>query len=140
MVVSLSREGNALRDSTHAFVGLSHWILTGQNSLTALSTTTTSQRSTLNFLRNHVFAGSIQAFALRSSAVTLFFYYLHEYQTHQDIQLDPNQIEKNLAYVPWPNSCLTLSGANLANAPIRYKYPAVQNQVNFFRSSQMIDK
>ena len=66
--------------------------------------------------------------------------YLHEYQTHQDIQLDPNQIEKNLAYVPWPNSCLTLSAANLANAPIRHKYPAVQNQVNFFRSSQMIDK
>ena len=26
---------------------------------------------------------------------------LHEYQTQQDIQLDPNQIEKNLAYVPW---------------------------------------
>ena len=66
--------------------------------------------------------------------------YLHEYQTQQDIQLDPNQIEKNLAYVPWPNSCLTLSGANLANAPIRHKYPAVQDQVNFFRSSQMIDK
>ena len=27
--------------------------------------------------------------------------YLHENQTQQDIQLDPNQIEKNLAYVPW---------------------------------------
>ena len=41
--------------------------------------------------------------------------YLHEYQTHQ-------------------------AKANLANAQIRHKYPAVQNQVNFFRSSQMIDK
>ena len=42
MVVSLSRKGNALRESTNAFVGLSHWILTGQNSLAALNVTTTS--------------------------------------------------------------------------------------------------
>ena len=35
--------------------------------------------------------------------------YLHEYQTQQDIQLDPNQIEKNLAYVPWLHVKLMLN-------------------------------
>ena len=43
---------------TNAFVGLSHWILTGQNSLAVLNATTTPQRSTLNFLKNHLVAGS----------------------------------------------------------------------------------
>ena len=35
--------------------------------------------------------------------------YLHENQTQQDIQLDPNQIEKNLAYVPWLHVKLMLN-------------------------------
>ena len=40
---SSSGTGNyAHSDSTNAFVGLSHWILTGQNSLAALNATTTS--------------------------------------------------------------------------------------------------
>ena len=57
---------------TNAFVGLSHWILTGQNSLAALNATTTPQRSTLNFLKNHLVAGSKKVFALCSSAVTFW--------------------------------------------------------------------
>lgn len=47
--------------------------------------------------------------------------YVSDYHTREGIQLDPDKIEKTLERDPWPNSCLTVSGANMDSMETRVK-------------------